>query len=261
MSIEISFRGWYQCRLATDNDKYDEYRGVRGWTFALVDEPSLDRIIRFHGPVAHRSHAPSIGVWVDEVRQGGQPVNTHPLLKARVELLDCPVYEGQNGVIANSNQEPIVPWHLRIEGGGIVIDGFDPIALSDPTEVARRHPFTFFLDSPEVHRATGITNPANYRTERAAMVRGDLAGETAGLRRQALQFRLKQLEMAHPGRREQSLTFQANYTFDVRGPNSLVDPGQALGTNVTTEWHVAFWMGGWDADGLCGYVKGTLSIP
>jgi hypothetical protein len=261
MSIEIDFQGWYQCRLATDPDNYDERRGVRGWTFALADEPDLDRIIRFHGPIAHRSHAPSIGVWVDEVRKDGQPVHPHPLVQARVELLDSAVYEGRNGQIATSSREPIVPWHLRIEGGDIVIDALDPITLSNQTEVERRQPIRFWSNSSEVLTITGIMNPADYRTARAAALRADLEGETVELRRQALQFRLKELQMAGPGIRQNCLAFKMEYAFDLRGPNSLVDPNQAIGTNVTIGWRVAFWMGGWDADGLCGYVKGTLSIP
>jgi hypothetical protein len=26
-------------------------------------------------------------------------------------------------------------------------------------------------------------------------------------------------------------------------------------------WNISFWMGGWDGDALCGYVKGTWTIP
>jgi len=260
MSIEINFRGWYQCRLATDPDSFDERRGQSGWTFALGDEPDLDRIIRFHDPVAHRSHAPSIGVWVDEVRQNGQPLSTHPLREAKVELLEGAVYEGRNGEIATSAHEPIVPWHLRIGGDDIVIEALDPITLSDQTELLRRQPK---FDSPpnDVPTFTGITDPANYRRDRAAALRADLEGETVELRRQALQFRLKELELAHPGIRLKSLGYKMEYAFEVRGPNSIVDPQHKLGTDATTGWQVAFWMGGWDADGLCGYVKGTLSLP
>lgn len=261
MSVEINFRGWYQCRLATDPDSYDERRGRSGWTFALGDEPDLDRIIRFHDPVTHRSHAPSIGVWVNEVRQGGQAVNAHPLLQAKVELLDRPVYEGRNGEIATSAHEPIVPWHLRIEGNNIAVDGFDPITLSDPTEVERRQPIGFTSNSTEVLAITEIKDPAKYRKARANALRADLEGETGDAPRQALQFRLKELEMASPGIRRSSLAFQMKYAFDVRGQNSIVDPNQTLGTNVITGWQVSFWMGGWDADGLCGYIKGTLALP
>jgi hypothetical protein len=222
----------------------------------MVDEPDLDRIIRFHDPVAHRSHAPRIGVWVDEVRQAGQPVHDHPLLRARVELLDSAVYEGRNDRIVEG-REPIVPWHLRIEGGGIVIDAFDPIILAD---VERRRPLYFDepVDAPELR---GVANASNYRAARAVAVRAELEGETIGLRRQALQCRLLQLEMAEPSKRESTMFLNAKYDFYVGGPNSLVDPNQALGTNVITGWRVTFWMGGWDADGLCGYVKGTLSLP
>jgi hypothetical protein len=261
MSIEIDFRGWFQCRLATDPDRFDEPRGTsQGWTFALGDEPNLDRIIRFHNPVAHRSHAPPIGVWVDQVRQNGQIAATHPLLRAKVDLIDGPVFEGRNGRLAPTDTEPIVPWHLRIEGAdGIVIDGFDPMDFSDPNELPRRQPLGPPSRTAEVLTITGIGDADNYRAQRSAAVQAELDRESVQVRQQALQFRLAQLAMK--GNRRDALLVQVDFAFDLRGPNQLVDPSQRLGTTGTTGWRVAFWMGGWDADGLCGFVKGTLSLP
>lgn len=46
MAVSIPFRGWFQARLATDPDDFDEPRGQNGWTFAFEGEPDLDRIIR-----------------------------------------------------------------------------------------------------------------------------------------------------------------------------------------------------------------------
>jgi hypothetical protein len=35
MAVSIPFRGWFQARLATDPDDFDEPRGQNGWTFAF----------------------------------------------------------------------------------------------------------------------------------------------------------------------------------------------------------------------------------
>lgn len=259
MTIELDFAGWYQCRLATDPDDFNEPRGHSGWTFAFGNEPDLDRIIRFHDPVALRSHGPSVGVWIRAVRMDGVVQPGHPLLAARVELLDGAVYEGRNGEIATSAQEPLVPFHLVMSGGGVILDGFDPVDLSDPGEVVRRQPVNFASNSTEVRAATGIGDPVLFRQQRAQAVASDLAAETDPARRLALQARLD--ELARGGIRRTSLGFQLDYDFALRGPNRLDDPHGVLGfTPVPKNWQVAFWMGGWDADALCGYTKGKLIV-
>ena len=48
--IEVRYSGWFQCRLATDPDPYDEPRGVSGYLHAYVGEPDLDRrIVKLEG--------------------------------------------------------------------------------------------------------------------------------------------------------------------------------------------------------------------
>ena len=42
--LVIEFNGWFQCRLATDPDPYDEPRGVSGYVHAYAGEPDLDRL-------------------------------------------------------------------------------------------------------------------------------------------------------------------------------------------------------------------------
>src|SRR6185503_3047945 len=65
VTIELAFAGFFECRLATDPDPFDELRGTSGWTFALPGEPNLDRIIRFQptGAVL-RWGGPAVGVAV-----------------------------------------------------------------------------------------------------------------------------------------------------------------------------------------------------
>ncbi len=259
MNIKIQFEGWYQCRLATDPDAYDDPRGSQGWTFAFAGEPDLDRIIRFHDPVSLRSHSPKVGVYVKEVSLDDQIAGQHALVGAKVSLNGNPVYDGRNGEIATSAQEPIVPWKLAINGGGIAIETFDPIDLTDRREIERRQPVNFTSNSSEVATATGISNFAAYRQSKATVLQAELAGETDPVRQQALQSRL--VELRRGSIRLTSLGFQLDYEFRLRGPNSISDPQHKLGqADLPSQWTAKFWMGGWDADGLCAFVKGALVL-
>ena len=42
--------------------------------------------------------------------------------------------------------------------------------------------------------------------------------------------------------------------------NGAVDANE-LGAMTDYPWNISFWMGGWDGDALCAYVKGTWTIP
>ena len=35
----------------------------------------------------------------------------------------------------------------------------------------------------------------------------------------------------------------------------------APGGDPSQEWPLSFWMGGWDGDALCAYIRGTWQIP
>ncbi|MCU1244491.1 MAG: hypothetical protein JWN02_401 [Acidobacteria bacterium] len=79
----IRFMGRYEVRFATNSDFYNEPRGTdQGWTWALEGEPDfvpkqnniplqrdqpVGRVIRFHDPVALRTHVAPIGVFVTAV--------------------------------------------------------------------------------------------------------------------------------------------------------------------------------------------------
>jgi hypothetical protein len=258
--LTIAFEGWFQCRLATDPDDFDHPRGESGWTFALPGEPDLDRVIRFQSPIASRSHTPRVVVVVNGVADESGSLDTHPLIGCPVELLDSPVFEGRNGDIAMSATEPIVPFTLTISGPGFQLKASDPIDLADPDEVMRRQPFDFQPDSDEVRTATGIANPSAYRGARRSTLQADLGLATEGDDREALILRIS--ELARGGIRLSSLSFKLDYEFELRGENTWHDPDGQLGTppSSTSPWRVNFWMGAWDADALCGYVKGELRV-
>jgi hypothetical protein len=79
----IRFMGRYEVRFATNSDFYNEPRGTaQGWTWALEGEPDfvpaqnniplqrdqpVGRVLRFHNPVALRTHVAPIGVFVTSV--------------------------------------------------------------------------------------------------------------------------------------------------------------------------------------------------
>jgi hypothetical protein len=258
--IEIDFSGWFQCRLATDPDAYDDPRGQSGWTFALPGEPDLDRIIRFQNPIAPRTHGPTVDVRVNEIRVDHGIAPGHPLVGALVMLLDNPVFEGRNGEIASSAQEPIVPFAIEIRGGSARIIGRDPIDLTDPAEIGRRQPNDFIANSPAVAAATGIVDRAAFRLNRRTQLTADLVRTTDPIERAALQKRIDELGMASI--RLTSLGFQLTYEFELRGPNDWQDtggiPGAPNGGNP--RWSTRYWLGAWDADSLCGFVHGTLQV-
>ena len=139
----LEFAGWFQCRLATDPDAYDDPRGQGGWTFAMPGEPDLDRLIRFQDPVAPRSYGPLPSVTVRRVRVGGTLVPTHALVGAAVRFGEGAMFDGRNGEIATAAQEPIIPFRISVEAAGVRVVGFDPIDLSDLAEIARRQPVDF----------------------------------------------------------------------------------------------------------------------
>jgi hypothetical protein len=258
--IEVYFEGWFQCRLATNPDDYREPRGDSGWTFAFGDEPDLDRVIRFHEPVAVRSHGPKIGVFVTLVEVNGAAF-PNGLVGAPVTLKDDAKFEGRDGEIANDAQEPIVPFHVRIGTDPLTLESFDPIDLNSQTEIHRRKPIAFSGNSPEVLAVTGIGDPSTYRSHRVAVLNTELQNSTDAAQRAALEVRIAEAKLGSI--RRNSLAFKLTYEFELRGPNQVSSAlttqwGSAIAR--ARQWRTRFWMGGWDADALSGFVKGSLVI-
>jgi hypothetical protein len=259
--IEIYFEGWFQCRLATGPAEYRDPRGGQGWTFAFGSEADLDRIIRFHDPVDLRSHAPKVGVFVNLVELNGQTAEEHPLLGGTVSLLDNPVFEGHDGAIASDAREPIAPFHLAIRKNEYHFSGRDAFDPASAADIERRKPVQFRGTSPEVLAVTGINDPVAFRRRRVEDLAAELAAETDPARRSALEARLAEARLG--GIRRNSLAFQLTYEFAIRGPNQVSLALLTHGNGAVPEngdCRTRFWMGGWDADTLCGYVKGSVVL-
>jgi len=277
--LTLNVEGWFQCRLATDPDPSDEPRGVSGWTFAVAGEEDLDRIIRLQQPVSPRSPGPGskVGVVVKAVSLDGQHVLDHPLVGGQLELLDKPKFEGRNGIVAEDATEFIHPFHLQLTGGGVslrredILDPQDPernIHEVDPSVLRRRQPVEGeAVERAEIAEATGIMDYEGYRRKRKDKLEEKLQGTSDPVIQAALQKRIDDLdESLDPKKRDIRVGIQGVgliYRFAIRGPAEVVDEGDALGGLVGTSppWPIEFWMGGWDADALCGYMRGRLQVP
>lgn len=263
MAIELGFRGWFQCRLATDPDPYDEPRGVSGYVHAYAEEPDLDRIIRFQRPTFARSHGPALGVSVDQVTVGGVPRPGHALAGAKVELLDEPKFEGRNGVVAEDGFEPIYPFRLRVAK-----DGF--AATRSVVPANPDYPYPEFLakgveGAPnEVRDATGIADLGAVWQGRIDALAKELEhAEEPAKAGIAERIAFLREQMALPGGGVLRFFFaRMRYEYLLKSSPGIADPGGALAdADPAAPWTVAFWLGGWDADVLCGYARGILTIP
>jgi hypothetical protein len=278
--ITLNFEGWFQCRLATDPDPSDEPRGVSGWTFAVAGEEDLDRVIRLQQPVSPRSPGPGfpeskVGVVVRSVTVDEQRIPDHPLVGSQVELLDGPKFEGRNGIVAEDAAEAIDPFHLRITGGDVTLrrkDLLDPqsperkIHDVDPSVLKRRQPVEGeAAERAEIADTTGIMDHVGYRQERREKLETDLEGVGDPVLRAALRKRIADLKESLEKRdiRVGILGASLVYRFAIRGPAEVVGDRSVLGGIIGTlpPWPIEFWAGGWDADALCGYMRGRLQVP
>ncbi len=262
--IELRFSGGFSCRLATDPDPYDEPRGVSGYVHAYVGEPDLDRILHFQPPPFARPHGPTVGVALDQVLRDGEPVVDHPLLGARVDLLGSPKFEGRNGVVADDGLEPIYPFQLEIAK-----DDFRLVRSIAPTDPEYPYPEYFaggVEPAPdEVREATGIPSLTPlWRQRRAALQAsvGSLPEPQQTGTRERVGFLDSQLNSPGGGVARFFLA-RMRYDYLLAAQLSLTDrPGwlPEAQDNQDRGWPVRFWLGGWDADVLCGYARGTVSI-
>jgi hypothetical protein len=273
-TLEILFEGWFMCRLATDPDPTDEPRGVSGATFALPGEPDFDRVIYLQEPPAGtvRSYAPPVGVYVKAAHVEGKEIER--LHGAKVRLLGQPRLENRNFVLTVAGYEPIVPFHLEISGNGISLTRELVMYPEDPElefwKIPRERLQSygargFYTDTDKVLASTGVRDPLENRRERRRLLLEDLEREPDELRRAGLRKRVRELDIAiREPTNERLVNMRAieEFRFGLNGPSKVVDPQGLLGAvTQPADWPIDFWMGGWDPDVLCGYMKGSLQIP
>jgi len=264
-TLSLSFSGWLQCRLATDPDPADEPRGVSGWTFAVAGEPDLDRVLRLQPEGTVQRHAaPDIGVGVRSVSVDGIVSDGHPLEGAVVELLEEPVFEGRNGLAAEDGTEPIFPFHLRIRGAGVTLrrEHRDPT-----TGEYRKQPPARMGNMPGL-RDILEGDTLSYRSgRRRKLDRRRAASQEGSTEWVGLDKRIRDIDESLTGTGRManalsSLRLGFEYRVVIEGPCEVHDPARALGLGIEPgPWAANFWVGAWDADGLCAYMRGQLDIP
>lgn len=260
----VAFEGWCSLRLPTDPDPSDEPRGISGYTFAFAGEPDFDRVLNLQprAGVTYRSHSPQLGV---TVRQSDDP----RFVGGTVDLLGDPIIENRNWTLTLPGFEPIVPFHLRVEGDGVALERVAPLNPADPTQALWEVPQDLLenqgargmeYEPATIGDATGIWDPLAVVTERLAALQQDLQHTSDPVARTALEGRIAELEyaVANPGdRRVLARNFVERFGFELTGK------AKAEGVAVDTEqpWRVDFWLGAWDPDLLCLYMKGALNVP
>ena len=255
----IHFKGFFQCRLATDPDDTDNPRGQNGWTLAYDGEPNLDRVIRFQDPTAPRTSAPVVGVTVVEVNGA----TAHGLVGAQVSLVENAKFEGRNGLIAQAGKEPIAPFVVQIKKAPFQLMRRDDYVVTNVTSRKPHMGRGVTQMSPVERAALGLQDPAGYRTSRRTALETALHSETDAVKRANLTARINQLKNFNAPNSIQvsALQFKVPYAHQLRNAGTIVDPGGLLpGVNFAVPWEISYWMGAWDADALQGFVDGTVSV-
>lgn len=256
--IHVKFDGWFQSRFATNPDPSDDPRGTRGFSRTLPDEPDFDRIIRFQmeGTYMRSYIAQEIGVTVKAVFDNTGNLTDHPLLKARVDLLDSPVFKGENGIVAEDGLEPIVPFILNISNHNLEITRS---STTDPPKM----PFSDTRPSgsnPAPGKIASRTGIYDYKYEmerRIQLLQNELQTPSVSRRIKLI----KDYSLRGPGFR--LFNYSQDYYIELKGSATLNDPFHIMKQklDINNIWIVEFWMGGWDIDAQCGFIEGYLSIP
>jgi hypothetical protein len=281
--------------MATDPDPTDEKRGVSGYTFALAGEPDFDAKIHFQPDetgVWQREFGPSnqvvprVGVTVRRATRNGQAAPD--LIGAHVSFIDAQILE-HNGILARNDLFIIDPLRVRVSSADnkeVLLEREDWLNPADPNMpqweatsamILRRQPKRFVTNSPEVAAATGLRDPANKtlidnRVERRKSLEALLKVTKDKVAQAALETRIEQLKIVEKwwdlsegtwnerpiDRRAYTLALQLEgWDIDINGHPYA----NTVGADETRPWPLRFWMGGWDGDALCSYVRGSWEIP
>ncbi len=242
-------------------------------------------------PVGAKSNwgGPRVGVTVQSaVIDNGKGNDTaHEYIGARVAFLDAQILE-HNGVLVRNDYFFIDPLRVRVFNaeGETLVERRDWVNPSDPSmplweatsaQLIRRQPTTMQSNSPMVALATGLENASNEtcilnRLERQKNLKALLRKTKDPTERAALTTRIEQLAIVEQwwnlavgtnnnrpiDRRAHQLTLLFDgWNIGVNGDVYVNAPGG----DPSLEWPLAFWMGGWDGDALCAYMRGTWQIP
>jgi hypothetical protein len=195
----------------------------------------------------------------------------HQLCDATVEFLDQeeslsslgkgPKFVGENGIVADPG-EPIIPFCISISKGALRIRRsyadcyefpFDPDLFGKQTTYC----------PGEISEATGISDLANEWRRRIDLLERTLQNTSNETERAAFTMRVNAMRKGI-GPLTGMFYGKMPYYIPLVGTKPLIcDAGGTLRVDPDKNrvWHVEFWMGGWDADALCGFVQGFVTIP
>lgn len=234
-------------------------------------------------PVGAKSNwgGPRVGVTVTSASDASY-------VGARVAFVDGAQILEHNGVLVRNDFFFIDPLRVRVfdANGKTLIERRDWANPSDPSmplweatsaQLERRQPTTMQSNSPMVALATGLKDASNEtcianRLERKRNLEALLKKTKDATERAALVTRIEQLAIVEQWWNLAVGTFN-NRPIDRRAHQlTLLFDGWNIGVNgdvyanepggdPSQEWPLSFWMGGWDGDALCGYIRGTWQIP
>ena len=234
---------------------------------------------------AQSKYGPRVGVTVTSASIGSDNAPEH--IGARVALLDAAILE-HNGVLVRNDYFFIDPLRVRVfkADGTTLIERRDWVNPSDPSmplweatsaQLIRRQPTIMQSNSPMVALATGLKDASNAtcienRKERQQNLVALFKKTKDATERAALTTRIEQLNIVEQWWNLAVGTFndrpidrrahQLTLLFDGWNIGVCGDVyANAPGGDPSQEWPLAFWMGGWDGDALCGYIRGTWQIP
>jgi hypothetical protein len=268
--LSLDFDGWYQVRLATGGDPYNDPRGLSGWIFAYAGEPDLDRRLRLQpeGTFLRDGIDPgiAIGVQVRAATLDGQPRDE--FVGARVDLLDGACFEGHNGVFAGDGDEPVVPFTLAVTGDGVRArrSAADAYAAPYLGQASLGAAFGDSVAAQALRAGAGLpaqATPDNVLAHlRAAAARLRALITTATQRGDTdavlvLRHRLGQLTAAW-------WAFGAAVAWRLRltGSDPELHAPSDFGPAATgAAWWVELISTGFDSDACCALLRGVLHIP
>ncbi|HEX4964527.1 MAG TPA: hypothetical protein VF173_27170 [Thermoanaerobaculia bacterium] len=243
-----------------------------------------------------------VGVDVNGVLFDGQPYfgpARDALVGARLYLegtnppFPGPTYDSRNNIVGSDDNMAFVvnPFQLALRKGpagdeSLLIKAEDYLnpakpeqkiwEIEDPETYARRLPINFSSSSVPAQSAIRAFDGAVYFQDRVKYLRKrieDLERQRAETpdpkvaadletRIQELYTRIWQIDF-WASRIETKLAFQLTYSFNVNGPQTVIDRTGSLQGEIDSgqPWPVTFWFGSWDGDLLIGWMEGSLSVP
>jgi hypothetical protein len=256
----------------------------------IEDPEFLKRNLR---PPAHEMGI-GIGVDVNDVLFDGQPyfgpardalVGARLFLEGTNPPFPGPTYDSRNNIVGSDDNMAFVvnPFQLALRQGpageeSLLItaeDYLNPVKpeqkiweIEDPETYARRLPVAFSSSSTPAQAAIRAFDGAGYFQDRVKYLRKRMADlekqqvPDLETRLAELHTRIWQIDF-WASRIETKLAFQLTYSFNVNGPQKVIDRAGALHGEIDCNqpWPVTFWFGSWDGDLLIGWMQGSLSVP